>query len=79
VWNLAHGLTDALHELVKAAAVSPGSSNDDCTFCDRTDEHEHQVKHFRGGLSLIVGEGRRPVERDRGGAPAGHKVRGQHV
>ena len=75
VWNLAHGLTDALHELVKAASVSPGSSNDDCPFCERTDEHEHQVKHFRGGLSLIVGQGRRPVERDRGSGPAGHKVR----
>ena len=24
VWNLAHGLTDALHELAKAAAMSPG-------------------------------------------------------
>jgi len=24
VWSLAHGLTDALHELAKAAAVSPG-------------------------------------------------------
>jgi len=24
VWNLAHGLTDALHELAKAAAVRPG-------------------------------------------------------
>ena len=24
VWNLAHGLTDALHELAKAAALNPG-------------------------------------------------------
>ena len=21
--------------------------NDDCPFCDHTDEHEHQVKHIR--------------------------------
>jgi hypothetical protein len=21
--------------------------NDDCPFCERTDEHEHQVKHIR--------------------------------
>jgi len=24
VWDLAHGLTDALHELAKAVPVSPG-------------------------------------------------------
>jgi diacylglycerol O-acyltransferase / wax synthase len=80
VWNLAHGLTDALHELVKAASVSPISGNDDdCPFCDRTDEHEHQVKHIRGGLSLIVGQGGRRVERDRGSGRAGQKVRSQLV
>ena len=26
---------------------SLGLWNDDCPFCDHTDEHEHQVKHIR--------------------------------
>lgn len=26
---------------------SLGLGNDDCPFCDHTDEHEHQVKHIR--------------------------------
>jgi len=26
---------------------SIGFRNDDCPFCGRTDEHEHQVKHIR--------------------------------
>lgn len=29
------------------AERSIGLGNDDCPFCDHTDEHEHQVKHIR--------------------------------
>jgi hypothetical protein len=37
---------------------SLGFGNDDCPFCDRTDEHEHQVKHIRRRelLDLLYGE-----------------------
>jgi hypothetical protein len=39
---------DPTHTMNHASAErSIGFENDDCPFCDRTDDHEHQMHHIR--------------------------------